>query len=274
MNTNSASIDKAGKEYWVQYWKNLKLPDPIDIHSRNVNNFPNRILHSLFRKSFNGIETKGLKLLEIGCGNSVFLSYLNKEFGFDVYGIDYTELGCEQARKILTRDGVKGEIILADAFHPSPDLLEKFDVVCSFGVVEHFTNTADTLSSFAKFLKPGGLLITTLPNMKGATGTLHKWLNRPVYDAHIPLNTEDMQSAIQRAGLKQIVNEYFLALSFAITLDGADGNKIPNYRLKKLFVKTIRYASKIIWLLEDRIRPIKPGPMLSGGVFTAAFKPK
>lgn len=267
------SADKAGEEYWTQFWKNFQLPAPINIHSPSVNEFPSRVLHELFVKSFSSIETKGKKLLEIGCGNSVFLPYLQKEFGFDVTGIDYSEFGCEQSKKILERDNVKGTIIHADALNPPMELLGTFDVVCSFGVIEHFAHTAETLSAFARFLKPGGLLITTLPNMKGATGLLHKWLNKPVYDVHVPLDKQDMHKALHDAGLEIKVNEYFLALSFAITLEGADGKPIPNYMLKKVFVKSIRYASKLIWLIEDRTRPLKPGKYLSGGIFTAAIKP-
>ena len=265
--------DKAGEEYWTQFWKNFNLPSPMNIHSSNVNEFPNRLLHKLFSKSFEGIKTSDSKILEIGCGNSVFLTYFKKEFGFDVYGLDYSEFGCKQTEKILERDQVKGEIILGDAFNPPSELIEKFDVVCSFGVVEHFEDTAATLKAFAKFLKPGGILITSIPNMKGATGLLHKLMNRPVYDIHVPLDKQDMRLAISKAGLSEIVNEYFLAISFAITLEGKDGKPIPYFKLKKLFVKTIRYSSKIIWLLENAIHPIPAGKYLSGGIFTAAKKP-
>lgn len=271
---NQTIADKAGEEYWTQFWKNFTLPPPMNIHSSNVNEYPNRLLHRLFTKSFTGITTKNAKLLEIGCGNSVFLSYFKKEFDFDISGLDYSEFGCKQTEKILDRDNTPGQIILGDAFNPPADLLGKFDVVCSFGVVEHFEDTAGTMAAFAKFLKPGGLLITSIPNMKGATGLLHKWLNRPVYDIHVPLDKQDLEKAIAKAGLVQKVNEYFLALSFAITLEGHDGKPIPYYKLKKFFVKTIRYSSKVIWMLENAIHPLPAGKYLSGGVFTAAIKPQ
>ena len=264
--------DKAGEEYWTQFWKNFTLPPCINIHSSNVNEYGNRILHKLFKKAFQGMDTSGKKILEIGCGNSVFLTYFKKEFGFDIYGLDYSEFGCNQTKKIFERDRVNGIVILADAFHPPLDYIEKFDVVCSFGVVEHFDDTSSTLAAFAKFLKPGGILISTLPNFKGVTGTLHKWLNKPVYDVHVPLGTDDMENAIEKSGLKKEMNEYFLALSFAITLEGIDGKPIPYYKMKKLFVKSIRYASKIIWIFENMLGTIPAGKILSGGIFTSARK--
>lgn len=270
--TTELKVDKAGEEYWTQFWKNFTLPPPINIHSSNVNEYPNRILHKLFKKAFSGLDTSGKKILEIGCGNSVFLTYFKKEFGFDIYGLDYSEFGCKQTEKIFERDQVDGKVILADAFQPPLDYIEKFDVVCSFGVVEHFENTAATLKAFSKFVKPGGILISTMPNFKGATGTLHKLLNKPVYDVHVPLGTKEMGIAMSNAGLKEEINEYFLALSFAITLEGIDGKPIPYYRLKKIFVKSIRYASKIIWIFENMIGTIPAGKLLSGGIFTSARK--
>ena len=265
--------DKAGEVYWSEVWKNAELQSALNLSSNSLNNYPNKILFNLFRRIFKGLNTSNLDLLEIGCGNSVLLPALHKEFGFKITGLDYSEFGCKQTEKILERDQVKGEIILGDAFNPPSELIEKFDVVCSFGVVEHFEDTAATLKAFAKFLKPGGILITSIPNMKGATGLLHKLMNRPVYDIHVPLDKQDMRLAISKAGLSEIVNEYFLAISFAITLEGKDGKPIPYFKLKKFFVKTIRYSSKIIWLLENAIHPIPAGKYLSGGIFTAAKKP-
>lgn len=263
--------DKAGEEYWTKVWEQKPLPEPFKVSSFSVNNYPNKIFHKLFGEILSG-DNKGKKLLEIGCGNSVFLPYMHQTFGFDVTGIDYSELGCSQAEAILKRDGVPGKVILADAFNPPEELLNSFDVVCSFGVAEHFTDTSDTLRNFARFLKPGGILLTVVPNFVGATGYLHKVLNRPVYDIHVPLSKKSLNTAIEKAGLTPFFNKYFVAVSFAITLEGKDGEKIPNFFIKKLFVKTIRYASKVIWLFENLIGTLPAGRLLSGGIMTAARK--
>ncbi len=273
-NSMSANLDKAGENYWSEVWERTTLPPAINIHSNSINAYPEKVLHNLFKKIFLNSETKGKKLLEIGCGNSVLLPYLAKEFGFDVYGIDYSKKGCAQSEQILKRENVKGIIYCEDAFNPEKSLLGSFDVVCSFGVAEHFQDTSSTLKSFSEFLKPDGILITSIPNMKGATGLLHKWLNRPVYDIHVPLDKNDLKIALEKAQLKPEVNEYFLALSFAITLEGIDGKKIPFYLIKKIFVKLLRYISKIIWILENRFGTLPAGRFFSGAIMTSARKIK
>jgi cyclopropane fatty-acyl-phospholipid synthase-like methyltransferase len=103
-NILSSNVDKAGENYWSEVWERSTLPDPLDIDSKSLNSYPYRILDKLFRDIFKDIDTKGKKLLEIGCGNSVLLPYLAKEFGFEIYGIDYSKKGCKQSELILERD--------------------------------------------------------------------------------------------------------------------------------------------------------------------------
>ena len=264
-------VDKAGEEYWTKVWKEKPLPAELNIHSWNVNHYPEKVMHKMFSEIFQG-DMKGKKLLEIGCGNSVFLTYFRKTFGFDVSGIDYSEVGVETSRAILKREGLEGDIVFGDAFNPPEHMLNQYDVVCSFGVVEHFDDTSGTLRSFAKFVKPGGILITVVPNFVGATGYLHKILNKPVYDIHVPISREFLGESLEKAGLSVFFNKYFLALSFAITLEGKNGERIPYFLLKKVFVKTIRYASKVVWLMESVFGTIPAGRRFSSGVLTAARK--
>ncbi len=272
-NIQKSNTDKAGEEYWTNFWKVSELPEPFRINRNDINTYPNKVLDNLFKEIFSGEVTSGKKLLEVGCGNSVFLSYFAKEYGFEIYGLDYSTYGCEQTKKVLLRDGVTGKIIEGDAFNPPEELLNCFDYVCSFGVVEHFADTASTLKSFSKFLKPGGILITSIPNLAGFTGFLQKLLNKPVYDIHVPLDKNDLEQAIEKSGLQIQVSKYFLFISFAVTLTGIHGEKIPFYAIKKITLMFFRYFSKIIWVIESFFGTLPAGRFLSGGVITSARKP-
>lgn len=268
------TIDKAGEAYWTKVWSETKLPEPIDVHSGNINHFPYRRMHLFFKELFNRYDPKGRTILEIGCGNSVFLSYFAKEFGLKPAGLDYSELGCEQTRRILQRDGLDGQIFLADAFAPGEELKEKFDFVVSLGVVEHFEDTAKAIEAFSRFVKPGGVLITTVPNLSGVTGWLQKNMNKPVYDIHVPMDKAYLERAIEKAGLKLILSRYFVSISFAVTLEGIDGKTIPNLGLKKTVLKIFRYFSKIVWMAERVFGPLPERRLFSAGILTAAVKEK
>ena len=266
------NLDKAGKEYWTNFWKKTPLPYPFQFESGKINDYPNKILHNIFSRILKDKKGKEIKLLEIGCGNSVLLPYFAKNYGVHISGLDYSEFACKQSERILEREGIPGSIVQGNAFEPTADMIEKFDIVCSFGVVEHFEDTEGTIKAFSRFVKPGGMLITSIPNLVGATGLLQKIMNKTVYDIHVPMDKHQLENSIRKAGLELFFSEYFLAISFAVTLEGRDGNRIAFFGIKKFILKSMRYASKIIWAVENITRPLHASKLFSGGIITAAIK--
>ena len=209
-------MDIAGKSYWDFTWEGTLLPEMIDPYRSDPNHYLDRKFHDFFRRVFLDKETKNKKLLEIGCARSIWLPYFAKEFCFKVYGIDYSEVGCQQAMQILSNEGVKGEIVCADFFSPPESTLKAFDVVVSFGVLEHFKDTTACISAFSKFLKPGGLLITNIPNLFGLNGVIQKMINRPIFDIHVPLNRTALMQAHRINGLRVISCDYFLFVNLGV----------------------------------------------------------
>jgi 2-polyprenyl-3-methyl-5-hydroxy-6-metoxy-1,4-benzoquinol methylase len=256
-------MDKAGTAYWDQLWARQK-PNPIvNPAKRGVSNTVNRRFHEYFRRAFHGTNTTGLRLLEVGCGNSGWLPYFAKSFQFKVSGIDYSEVGCEMERRILAAHTVDGEIIKADMFAPPSELPGSFDVVVSFGVVEHFEDTAKAVSACAQFAKPGGLVITNIPNMTGLVGVAQKLLNRRVFDAHVPVDAKRLSDAHQRSGCEVIECDYFMGTNFSVC--NVSGT---NSALKRHAYVTLGRLSKAVWLLGD----IPPSKVLSGHINCAARK--
>lgn len=260
--------DKAGEAYWTSFWDQLPVPKPISITDLSLNNYEFRKLHDLYQKLLPNNPNQ--KLLELGCGNSVFLSYFHNEFGYDVYGLDYSELGCNQTRRILDRDNVKGTIVQGDIFNPPTELIGQFDVVCSFGVLEHFEDSTATIKAFSKFLKPGGTLITTVPYIKGATGLLQKIMNKPVYDIHVLMNREDLKGFINNAGLNLKYCEYHLPISFGVTLEQSGDHKVNFLTVKKLILKSLQVLSKVCWFVDDRLLKLPVLPFFTAGIISVA----
>jgi 2-polyprenyl-3-methyl-5-hydroxy-6-metoxy-1,4-benzoquinol methylase len=264
--------DKAGEAYWTSVWEKSDLNPPIDLQSKDMHSYPQRAFNKIFRKFLNNIPLKGKKLVEIGCGNSSWLPYFSKQFGLDVYGIDYSEEGCEQAEKILQRENVEGTIYCTDAFNPVEDLYSEFDIVVSFGVIEHFSDTASTLEAFSKYLKPGGLLITAIPNMSGLNGWLHKKMNRALYDIHVPLDKKQLSEAVRAAGLNEIKTHYYIGVSLNVQLTDA-GEPIKNFRMKRIISKAGAGITLFFWWLEEKIGVFPQSKMFSRGIFSIAKKP-
>jgi cyclopropane fatty-acyl-phospholipid synthase-like methyltransferase len=85
---------KTTRNYWDNLWESdsdakASDPNPSDIHQ-----WVNQRFDTYFSNIFQQIDTKGKKLLEVGCGGSIWLPYFAKEYGFKITGLDYSEQGC------------------------------------------------------------------------------------------------------------------------------------------------------------------------------------
>ena len=186
-------------------------------------------------------------LIEIGAGGSEYLPYLHHKFGFEVTGLDYSEVGCESARELLKSMNVPGVVYQADMFDPPTLVLEKFDVVVSFGLVEHFTDTAQAIAACAAFAKPGGMVLTLIPNMTGLYGFLYKLFDRNIFDIHVPISLNELINAHHAAGLKIVQSECLLGLPGVI-----DGDRIDPVWIRHALRRVVFRFSKIYWWLEER----------------------
>ena len=230
-----ATLELTDEQYWSDLWQSL--PDegsPIDPESDQ-----HRGYHQFFSDELRG---RSGNLLEVGCGSSRWLPYFVREFGFEVSGIDYSETGCRQASAILQRAGMRGRILQRDAMAENEDLLEQFDVVVSLGLVEHFADTVSILRSLARYVRPGGLLVSTAPNMAGLLGTAQRILNRSVYEGHVPFTLEELSDAHRTAGLKVNNASQIGSLDFhVLNLHGA------TERWKWLVYKVLIRMTRIGW---------------------------
>lgn len=268
------NIEKSTEKYWSDFWKNHSLPEPIDVTAQTLGNYPYRVTHNFYLELFKELLPQPTTIFEVGCGNSVWLSYFNKNFNFQVAGIDYSKFGCEQTRKILTRDGITGEIHYGDLFSPPKELLNSFDAVCSFGVVEHFSNTEDAIKHVGKFMKDDGILITTIPNLCGIAGWLQKIMNKPVYDIHKVMTLAEITKAVENAGFKIIKSELVNPISFGVTLDEINEQKVKFLKIKKMILKIFQVVELLARFLDDRIIKLPKTELFCAGMIVVAKKNK
>jgi len=208
------TIDKAGTEYWDSLWKQTCRTVPVDPHSRRLSNYVYREFHAYFKSAFASLPTSRMNLVEVGCANSRWLPYFAKEFGFKVAGLDRSETGCKLAREILLRSSIEGDIVCGDLFNPPENMIGRFDVVVSFGVIEHFANAVDCLRAMKLLLHPGGIIITVIPNLIGMMGFIARLLNRRVFNKHVIIDISALTKLHQSAGFHIEDCRYFCNMNF------------------------------------------------------------
>jgi 2-polyprenyl-3-methyl-5-hydroxy-6-metoxy-1,4-benzoquinol methylase len=265
---SSMSLDKAGKAYWDHNWENREIPTAVDPRAKSLNNYADRKFHEYFRTAFSSVDTSNQKLLEIGCARSAWLPYFAKEFGFIVHGIDYSEIGCRQAAQVLENEGVVGDIVCTDFFSPPEHMLGDFDVVWSRGVLEHFEDTAACATAFSKFLRPGGLMITIIPNLSGVIGIIQRIINRPVFNMHVTLDRSALEEAHRSSGLEGISCAYFLFASLLLNIENL--RSTPFYNVA---IRLISWSTKAMWMAERTIPLLRPNRWTSPYIVCVARKP-
>ncbi len=99
------------------------------------------------------------RLLDIGCGQGVWLHQARKRFR--VSGCDTSEFALAAARRNLPDAEA---LVQVDANQPLPFESGRFDVVTSLDVVEHLEHAETLMSEARRLLRAGGVFAFSTPN--------------------------------------------------------------------------------------------------------------
>lgn len=133
-----------------------------------------RVFYRLLKNSnFNG----GKRCLEVGCGRGTMSSYFT-EAGYDSTLLDLSESIISVARKIFQNNKLKAKFLVADTrFLPIKD--SSFDIVFSFGLLEHFRDVELPISEQIRVLKKKGLFLGyVVPEYKNNIQKQYLWINQ------------------------------------------------------------------------------------------------
>ena len=179
-------MDLTGRDFWNKNWKDNPSSTVIDVRRSYIYYRYDQIFSEFFERQ------KNMKLLEVGCGNSSWLPYFRTKFGYEVWGIDYSKEGVESALEKLSLPGSDGNIIYGDIFAQGLLQTNTFDIIVSFGLIEHFSDTSPLINRIVDLMKVNGVLLTSIPNFSGAMGKFQKLVNNELYLKHVVYDKEDL----------------------------------------------------------------------------------
>ncbi|MEM5807226.1 MAG: class I SAM-dependent methyltransferase [Candidatus Aenigmatarchaeota archaeon] len=114
------------------------------------------------RMFFKCIPIKSGRLLDVGCGDGVFLKEVQKA-GFEVWGIDF---GSKSIKVCQEKWCLKNTYVMSPQefveFCQREGL--KFDVITFFEVFEHQDKLVEFLEAIKSMLEPGGYIDGSVPN--------------------------------------------------------------------------------------------------------------
>jgi SAM-dependent methyltransferase len=210
MNSNKhPATEITDTEYWNKH---------------HAHRFP--VLYSLFRGlscrfsySFNDLfrvvalavrDSKNKTFAELGCAPGYTLVELRNRLGVIPFGIENSPVGYRLNKEVFKRNAIPcDQVILGDFL--SAELRVKyrnhFDVVGSFGLVEHFTSPHDAIEGHIDLVKENGRVVVMVPNFGGINGMLVRFFDKGALARH---NLQIMRiSALKNMFPSDTVEEVF-----------------------------------------------------------------
>src|SRR5438876_549318 len=144
-----------------------------------------------------------LRILDAGCGTGALLDRLEKRPDAEVYGLDFSGQALA-----YTRERGHHHLVQADLTRlPFPD--GTFDVITALDVVEHIREDEGALREVNRVLRPGGVLLVSVPAFR------FLWGPHDIALQHFRrYTTGEMGRLMRRTGFRVSKLTYLLALLF------------------------------------------------------------
>ncbi|HET7435650.1 MAG TPA: class I SAM-dependent methyltransferase [Thermoanaerobaculia bacterium] len=181
----------ASPDHWQANWDDSDIAAMI---AATANDLETRPLLDRYLKP-------GGRILEAGCGLGQWIIVLRRQ-GYRITGIDYVVDALRTSNRYQSGGSV---MACADVARlPFPDAT--FDMICSFGVVEHFWNGPDAfIAEMVRVLRSGGTMLLSVPYLSA----LRKLKHRHVVEANEPsafyqfgFDREEIVERLRAAGLR------------------------------------------------------------------------
>jgi len=132
---------------WDKYW--------MKKDQQKINNDP------LYEEVMKLLPTnKNSLILEAGCGTGKWLLHFKEKGYKNLIGLDFSEIAL---RKIREND--KAVLLIKADIRKLPIKNNTFDLIFSFGVIEHFKEPQTLVDEMYRVLKRNGKLFLTTPNL-------------------------------------------------------------------------------------------------------------
>jgi SAM-dependent methyltransferase len=135
-------------------------------------------LNRVMKKLLEGMELRKPRILELGAATGFLTRWLINEYGGSGVLVDKSEASYRKYK--ATQDEFKRHITYLNVDLFTLELEEKFNLICSFGLIEHFMDKEAVLDVHKKFLSPDGVIVILVP--------LDSPLTRAFLEVHPELN--------------------------------------------------------------------------------------
>lgn len=207
---------------------------------------------------------KGDRVLDVGCGRGQFGSQISAKAEFT--GLEFNDEAIKKAN-------VAGLNVIKQSIEEhSIENAGKYDVVTSFQVLEHISNSKDFICSSLSAVKPGGLLVISVPSYDSLVSVqLNNTLNLPPH--HMSWWSDAALESLARLFNMELVTIHHEELDhahqkwYSFLLIAEALKKIVGFKSKKKVIDT----SLSLKLIHGIAKVLSP--LLAKGLIDRRMKP-
>jgi ubiquinone/menaquinone biosynthesis C-methylase UbiE len=145
-------------------------------------------------------DKKGGRFLDAGCGTGDFIPDLIDRKG-KVTALDFAEDMIEQSRTRMAKRRLDKQVEFAVGDVTDLDYDDNsFDAIIGVGLIEYLTDYRAALREFLRVLKPGGIVIVTVPSIVSPF---------MAYETFVPKCKSVVKQVLSAAGLREPERAYF-----------------------------------------------------------------
>lgn len=199
----TGSGDLTSSNYWEEHWQSNSAHERWLTQLRRVSMWK---YDRIVRRVIDSVGNPRAELLELGCApGSMFKRMHRLRPQLRLNGIDFAEEGCRSTSAVLKELGLPANVHFGD--FRTVELPKRFELVTSFGLIEHFDDPAEILRCHARFCLPGGTVAVTIPNFNSPVVKFFAKRfcadNVAIHNVGI-MSLKALESAMQAAGLKNV----------------------------------------------------------------------
>ncbi len=171
-----------GAEFYHGFWKeytarlNRRAKISAEQQEQVFVEFHSDILAEVFGRA------PGTLVANFGCGQGTHSVPMERR-GFRVVNLEFSSEALALTRQYYDRSGIKPLLVRCDILHP-PFADESFDVIMSFGVIEHFCDIRTPFEEMARVLKRGGVFHAEIVTRRLSLRSLDIFLSAAMYTAY------------------------------------------------------------------------------------------
>jgi 2-polyprenyl-3-methyl-5-hydroxy-6-metoxy-1,4-benzoquinol methylase len=231
------------KNYWNQLWSSEKSSKSVQKHDFYFG------LDGIFKKMlFSQIgDIRNMNVIEFGGGgNNLRLLSMVKWHGAISTALDYSDSGIQTVEKLFSGEKLFVKCIHSDLENWNPT--ETYDLVCHWGLLEHFSDPKPILHKSYLALKPGQKLIFSMPNMNALGEILWKKWSPMNWSLHVNHSEQLIKDQLKEIGFTEIKSFYF----------GVPWIKMGPWEIKsifQIFVDSLQLCVSLLYRLAFLLIP-------------------